>query len=145
MRVSFPAHWTLQFKSLSVLGFQFQILDTVLQVQWQVMDTPTISVTSYGHSLDSSVTIYGHSPRLSVTLIARILKKKLKMKTKMMFFRIFTMLIMFLRVFYVIYVKMGLHVTVPLNKSCLFRQMRHRSWLDKLSRPKASFSFNFCV
>ena len=42
------------------------------------MDTPTISVTSYGHSLDSSVTIYGHSPRLSVTLIARILKKKTK-------------------------------------------------------------------
>ena len=79
------------------------------------MDTPTISVTSYGHSLDSSVTIYGHSPRLSVTLIARILKKKLKMKTKMMFFRIFTMLIMFLRVFYVINVKMGLHVTVPLS------------------------------
>ena len=50
------------------------------------MDTPTISVTSYGHSLNSSVTSYGHSPRLLVTLIARILKKKLKMKTKMMFF-----------------------------------------------------------
>ena len=79
------------------------------------MDTPKISATSYGHSFDSSVTSYGHSPRLSVTLIARILKKKLKMKTKMMFFRIFTMLIMVLRVFYVIYVKMGLHVTVPLS------------------------------
>ena len=42
------------------------------------METPVISVTSYGHSLDSSVTSYGHSPRLSVTLIARILKKKAK-------------------------------------------------------------------
>ena len=41
--------------------------------------SPMISVTCYGHSLDSSVTSYGHSPRLLVTLIARILKKKLKM------------------------------------------------------------------
>ena len=68
------------------------------------MDTPTISVTSYGHSL-----------RLSVPLIARILKKKIKMRMKMMFFTIFTMLIVILRDFYVIYVKMSLHVTVPLS------------------------------
>ena len=47
-------------------------------------------------------------------LIARILKKKLKMRLKMIFFTIFTMLIMFLRVFHVTYVKISLHVTVPL-------------------------------
>ena len=99
----------------TLLGFQFQVLDTLLQGQWQVMDTPTISVTSYGHPLDSSVTSCGHPPRVSVPLIARILKKKLKMRLKMIFFTIFTMLIMFLRVFHVTYVKISLHVTVPLR------------------------------
>ena len=63
------------------------------------MDTPTISVTSCGHSLNSSVTSYGHSPWVSVTLIARILKKKLKMRTKMMIFTTFAMLIVILRFF----------------------------------------------
>ena len=74
-----------------------------------------ISVTSYGHPLDSSVTSYGHPPKVSVPLIARILKKNLKMGTKKIFFTIFTMLILFLRVFYAIYVKISLHVTVPLR------------------------------
>ena len=64
-----------------------------------------ISVASYGHTLDSSVTSCGHPPRVSVPLIARILKKKLKMRTKKIFFTIFTMLIMFSGVFYVINVK----------------------------------------
>ena len=41
-----------------------------------------ISVASYGHTLDSSVTSCGHPPRVSVPLIARILKKKLKVRTK---------------------------------------------------------------
>ena len=45
-------------------------------------------------------------------LIARILKKTLKMRTKKIFITIFTMLILFLRV---IYVKISLHVTVPLR------------------------------
>ena len=75
-----------------------------------------ISVSSYGHTLDSSVTSCGHPPRVSVPLIARILKKKLKMRTKKIFFTIFTMLILFLGVFYIIYVKISLHVTVPLSK-----------------------------
>ena len=48
-------------------------------------------------------------------LIARILKKKLKIRTKKIFFTIFTMLILFLGVFYLIYIKMSLHVTVPLR------------------------------
>ena len=90
--------------------------------------SPMISVTSYGHSLDSSVTSYGHSPRLSVTLIARILKKKLKMKMKIIIFTIFTMLIVFLKVFYVIYVNMVLHVRVAL--------IRHV--VGSLSYPKTS-------
>ena len=105
----------LSSKLRTVQEFQFQVLDTVLGAQWQVMDTPTISVTSCGHSLNSSVTSYGHSPWVSVTLIARILKKKLKMRIKMIFFTTFTMLIVILRVFWVIYVKMGLYVTVPLR------------------------------
>ena len=46
------------------------------------MDTPIISVASYGHTLDSSVTNCGQPPRVSVPLIARILKKKLKMREK---------------------------------------------------------------
>ena len=46
-----------------------------------------ISVASYGHTLDSSVTSCGHPPRV---LIARILKKKLKMRTKKIFFTIFS-------------------------------------------------------
>ena len=74
-----------------------------------------ISVTSYGHPLDSSVTSCGHPPRVSVPLIVRILKKKLKMRLKIIFFTIFTMLIVFLRVFHVIYVKISLHETVPLT------------------------------
>ena len=59
------------------------------------MDTPTIFVTSYGHPLDSSVTRCGHPPRVSVPLIARIFKKKLRMRTKTIFFTIFTMLIVY--------------------------------------------------
>ena len=76
-------------------GFQFPVLDTLLQAQWQVMDTPTISLTTYGHSLNSSVTSCGHPPRVSVPLIQRILKKKLKVRTKTIYFTIFTMLIAF--------------------------------------------------
>ena len=45
-----------------------------------------ISVASYGHPLDSSVTSCGHPPSVSVLSIARILKKKLKMRTKKIFF-----------------------------------------------------------
>ena len=73
-----------------------------------------ISVISYGHPLDSSVTSCGHPLRVSVPLIARILKKKLKMRLKMIFFTIFTMLIKFLRGFHVTYVNISLQVTVPL-------------------------------
>ena len=80
------------------------------------MDTPTVSVTGYGHPLDRSMTSFGHPPRVSVPIIARILKKKLKMRVKKIFFTIFTMLILFLGFFYVIYVKISLHVTVPLNQ-----------------------------
>ena len=76
-----------------------------------------ISVTSYGHNLNSSVTSCGPPPRVSVPLIARILKKNLKMRTKTLFFTIFTMLIVFMRVFDVIYVNISLHVTVPLRYS----------------------------
>ena len=94
---------------------QFQELDILLRAQWQVVDTPAISVTSCGHPLDSSVTSCGHPPGVSVSLIARILKKKLKMRMKTTFFTIFTILIVFLRVFYVIYVKMSFHVIVPLR------------------------------
>ena len=79
------------------------------------MDTPTISAASYGHTLDSSVTSCGHPPKVSVPLIARILKKKLKMRMKKIFFTIFTMLILFLRDVYIVYVKISLHVTVPLS------------------------------
>ena len=53
------------------------------------MDTPTISVASYGQTLDSSVTSCGHAPRVSVPLITRILKKKLKIRTKTIFFQKF--------------------------------------------------------
>ena len=84
------------------------------------MDAPTISVVSYGHTLDSSVTSCGHPPRVSVPLIARILKKKLKMRTKKYFFTISTMLILLLRVFYIIYVKKSIHV-VPLKTSHLLQ------------------------
>ena len=86
--------------------------------------TPISSVTSYGHSYDLSDKLWASSryfsdklwtpPRVSVPLIARVLKKKLKMRTKNIFFKIFTMLILFLRVSHVIYVKLSLHVTVPL-------------------------------
>ena len=76
-----------------------------------------ISVTSYGHNLNSSVTSCGPLLRVSVPLIARILKKNLKMRTKTLFFTIFTMLIVFMRVFDVIYVNISLHVTVPLRYS----------------------------
>ena len=50
-------------------------------------------------------------------LIARIFKKKVKISTKTLFFTIFTMISVFLRVFDVIYVKISLHVTVPLRGS----------------------------
>ena len=76
-------------------------------------------MASYGHPLDSSVTRCGHPHRVSVPMIARILKKKLKIRLKMIFFIIFTMLIMFLRGFHVTYVKISLHVTVPLSTAIL--------------------------
>ena len=79
------------------------------------MDTPAISVTSCGHPLDCSVTSCGHPPGVSVSLIVRILKIKLKMRMKMTFLTIFTMLIVFLRV-YVIFVKINQYMTVPLSK-----------------------------
>jgi len=78
------------------------------------MDTPKISVASYGHTLDGSVTGCGRPPRVSVPLIARILKRKLKMRTKKIFFTLF---ILFLRVFYAIYYgNISLYVTVPLSR-----------------------------
>ena len=79
------------------------------------MDTPTISVTSYGHSLDRLVTSCRHPSRVSVLLIVRFFLEKVKNEDKTIFFTIFTMLIVFLRV-YVIYVKINQYVTVPLSK-----------------------------
>ena len=82
-----------------------------------------VSVPNLGHTprssvispLDSSATSCGCPLRVSVPLIARILKKKLKMRLKMIFFTIFTIIIMFLRGFHVTYVKTSLNVSVPLS------------------------------
>lgn len=65
------------------------------------MDSPKISVTSYGHRLNISVTSHGHSSIVSLPLIA----------LKMNIFKKITIGIVIQRN---VYVKMGLHVRVPL-------------------------------
>ena len=62
-----------------------------------------ISVTSYGHPTLNSVTSNVPPTLISVTIGTRILKLKLKMRVKMKFFRLFTMFIVILRSFYIIY------------------------------------------
>ena len=74
-----------------------------------------ISVTSYGHPTQNSVTSYGPPTLISVTIGTRILKLKLKMWVKIKFFRLFTMFIVILRSFYIIYVEISYHLIVPLR------------------------------
>ena len=100
-------------------------MDTLHGSQWQVtapytdlsdnLWPPTqISVTSYGPPTQNSVTSYGPPTLISVTIGTRILKLKLKIRVKMKFFTILTMFIVILRSFYIIYVEISFHLTVPL-------------------------------
>ena len=62
----------------------------------------------------------------------------------MTFLTIFTMLIVFLRVFYVIYVKMSFHVIVPLKEQLSFKfkklqEPKSRDQLDHLGRGSLSY------
>ena len=103
-------------------------MDTLHRSQWQVtapytdlsdnLWPPTqISVTSYGPPTQNSVTSYGPPTLISVTIGTRILKLKLKIRVKIKFFRIFTMFIVILRSFYIIYVEISCHLIVPLTPS----------------------------
>ena len=74
-----------------------------------------ISVTSYGAPTQNSVTSYGAPTLISVTIGTRILKLKLKMRVKIKFFRLFTMFIVILRSFYIIYVEISCHLIVLLR------------------------------
>ena len=74
-----------------------------------------IWVTTYGHPTRIWVTTYGHPTQIWVTIGTRILKKKLEMRVKTKFFIIFTMCIVILRSFYIMYVEISFHLTVPLK------------------------------
>ena len=88
-----------------------------------------ISVTSYGPPTQNSVTSYGPPTLISVTIGTRILKLKLKIRVKMKFFRLFTMFIVILRSFYIIYVEISCHLIVPLKYLRTFECFR------KLNKP----------
>ena len=72
-----------------------------------------ISMTSLGLPNLVSMTSLGLPNLVSVTIGTRIFKKKFKKGTKTNFFKIFTMFIVILRCFYIIYVKMSYQCRVP--------------------------------
>ena len=67
------------------------------------------------------------------------MKKKLKIRKNKIFFTIFTMLILFLRVSYIIYVKISLHVTVPLNSYQYWCQILIRLFVSSISETPPTF------
>ena len=76
-----------------------------------------ISMTSLGHTNLISMTNLGLPNLVSVTIGTRIFKKKFKKRDEKIFFKIFTMFIVILRCFYIIYVKMSYQCRVPLRES----------------------------
>ena len=82
-----------------------------------MFDPHLVSVTSYSLPVQISMTSLGLPNLVSVTIGTKIFKKKFKKGTKANFFKIFTMYIVILRYFYIIYVKMSYQCRVPL-RSC---------------------------
>ena len=98
---------------------------TLTQFQWQVMDPGLVSMTSLGPPTPISMTRLGPPTLISmtslgpptlvsVTIGTRIFMEKVKKRVKLTFFKIFTMFIVILRWFYVIYVKTSWQCRVPL-------------------------------
>ena len=81
------------------------------------MDPDLVSVTSYGLPVLISLTSFGLPNLVSVTIGTRIFKKKFKKGVKTIFLKIFTMFIVILRCFYIIYVEMSRGCRVPLSLS----------------------------
>ena len=105
-----------------------------LVIETKECDPDLVSVTSYGLpvliSMTSlglpdliSMTSLGLPNLVSVTIGTRIFKKKFKKGVKTIFLKIFTMFIVILRCFYIIYVEMSRQCRVPLklkkNQDCL--------------------------
>ena len=91
-----------------------------------------ISMTSLGLPNLISMTSLGLPNLVSVTIGTRIFKKKFKKGTKTNFFKIFTMFIVILRCFYIIYVKMSYQCRVPLSgKKPTLKLYLHRFFSDE--------------
>ena len=83
------------------------------------MDPDIVSVTNYGPPALISMTSLGHPDLISMTSLGlpigtRIFKKKLKKGGETIFLKNFTMFIVILRCFYIIYVEMSHQCRVPL-------------------------------
>ena len=101
---------------MSKVKFVENLLFTLISNLTFKIIMPIATEISVGHPSHISVTSYGHPKQNSVTIGMRILLK-LKMREKMKFFTIFTMLIVILRSFYIIYAEISCHLIVPLTSN----------------------------